>query len=216
LSTGSIDNLTGIKLGLVLCEACGLLSRPIDIDEPGHCLRCGNELSLRRKNAIQRTWALILAAAICYIPANILPVLNTITTVSTDDETIIDGVILLYKTGSWPLALIVLIASVVIPLAKLIALSYLLLSVQHRTAVGRHERVRLYRLVEIVGRWSMLDVFVDTFTVALIQLQPLMSVKPGPGVIFFAAVVVLTMIAAQTFDPRLIWDAGEDKEGPHD
>jgi paraquat-inducible protein A len=110
----------------------------------------------------------------------------------------------------------VLIASVVIPLAKLIALSYLLLSVQHGTAGARHERVRLYRLVEIVGRWSMLDVFVDTFTVALIQLQPLMSVKPGPGVIFFAAVVVLTMIAARTFDPRLIWDAGEDKEGSYD
>jgi paraquat-inducible protein A len=213
MSTGI---LTGIKLGLVSCEACGLLSRPADIDQPGQCPRCGNELSLRRKNAIQRTWALIIAAVICYIPANIFPVLNTITTVSTEDDTIIDGVILLYKTGSWPLALIVLIASVVIPLAKLIALSYLLLSVQRSAAGGRHERVRLYRIVEIVGRWSMLDVFVDTFTVALIQLQPLMSVKPGPGVIFFAAVVVLTMIAAQTFDPRLIWDTGEDKEGPYD
>ena len=142
--------------------------------------------------------------------------LNTITTVSTEDDTIIDGVILLYKTGSWPLALIVLIASVVIPLAKLIALSYLLLSVQRSAAGGMHERVRLYRLVEIVGRWSMLDVFVDTFTVALIQLQPLMSVKPGPGVIFFAAVVVLTMIAARTFDPRLIWDSGEGQEGSYD
>jgi paraquat-inducible protein A len=213
MSTGI---MTGRKLGLVSCEACGLLSRPADIGDPGHCPRCGNELSLRRKNAIQRTWALILAAAICYIPANILPVLNTITVTSAEDDTILDGVVLLYTTGSWPLALIVLIASVVIPLAKLIALSYLLLSVQRRSIVGSHERVRLYRLVEIVGRWSMLDVFVDTFTVALIQLQPLMSVKPGPGVIFFAAVVVLTMIAAQTFDPRLIWDAGEDKEGFYD
>jgi paraquat-inducible protein A len=212
MSTGI---LTGMKLGLASCEACGLLSRPVDINEPGHCPRCDNELSLRRKNSIQRTWALILAAAICYIPANILPVLNTITVTSAEDDTILDGVVLLYTTGSWPLALIVLIASVVIPLAKLIALSYLLLSVQHRTAVGRHERVRLYRLVEIVGRWSMLDVFVDTFTVALIQLQPLMSVKPGPGVIFFAAVVVLTMIAAQTFDPRLIWDT-EEEAGPDD
>jgi len=215
---GAMSNgiLTGMKLGLISCEACGLLSRPADIDEPGHCPRCGNELSLRRKNAIQRTWAFILAAAICYIPANILPVLNTITVTSTEDDTILDGVVLLYTTGSWPLALIVLIASVVIPLGKLIALSYLLLSVQRRSIVGSHERVRLYRLVEIVGRWSMLDVFVDTFTVALIQLQPLMSVKPGPGVIFFAAVVVLTMIAAQTFDPRLIWDAGEGKEGSYD
>jgi paraquat-inducible protein A len=213
MSTGI---LTGRTLGLVSCEACGLLSRPADIDDPGHCPRCGNELSLRHKNAIQRTWALILAAAICYVPANILPVLNTITVTSTEDDTILDGVVLLYTTGSWPLALIVLIASVVIPLAKLIALSYLLLSVQRRSIAGSHERIRLYRLVEVVGRWSMLDVFVDTFTVALIQLQPLMSVKPGPGVIFFAAVVVLTMIAAQTFDPRLIWDAGEDKEDPHD
>jgi len=208
--------LTGRKLGLVLCEACGLLSRPADIEDPGRCPRCGSELYLRRKNAIQRTWALILAAAICYIPANILPVLTTITVRSAEDDTILDGVVMLYTTGSWPLALIVLIASVVIPLAKLIALSYLLLSVQRSAAVGMHERVRLYRLVEIVGRWSMLDVFVDTFTVALIQLKPLMSVKPGPGVIFFAAVVVLTMIAAQSFDPRLIWDIGEGKEGPHD
>ena len=212
----SIGILTGRKLGLVLCEACGLLSRPVDIDDPKNCPRCGNELSLRRKNAIQRTWALILAAAICYVPANILPVLNTITVTSTEDDTILDGVVLLYTTGSWPLALIVLIASVVIPLAKLIALSYLLLSVQRRSIAGSHERIRLYRLVEVVGRWSMLDVFVDTFTVALIQLQPLMSVKPGPGVIFFAAVVVLTMIAAQTFDPRMIWDAGEGKEGSYD
>jgi paraquat-inducible protein A len=213
MSTGIV---TGVKLGLVSCETCGLLSRPADTVQPGHCPRCGNELSMRRKNAIQRTWALIIAAAICYIPANIFPVLNTITVTSAEDDTILDGVVLLYTTGSWPLALIVLIASVVIPLAKLIALSYLLLSIQHRKAEGSHERMRLYRLVEIVGRWSMLDVFVDTFTVALIQLQPLMSVKPGPGVIFFAAVVVLTMIAAQTFDPRLIWDAGEDKEGPDD
>ncbi len=213
MSTGV---LTGIKLGLVSCEACGLLTRPARMEEPGHCPRCGEELSLRRKNAIQRTWALIVAAAICYIPANVLPVLNTITVVSTEDDTILDGVVLLYTTGSWPLALIVLIASVVIPLAKLIALSYLLLSVQHRSILSRRERVRLYRLVEFVGRWSMLDVFVDTFTVALIQLQPLMSVKPGPGVIFFAAVVVLTMIAAQTFDPRLIWDTSEEQAGAND
>jgi paraquat-inducible protein A len=207
--------LTGIKLGLVLCEACGLLSRPADIDEPGYCQRCGNELSLRRKNAIQRTWALILAAAICYIPANVLPVLNTITTVSTDDDTIIDGVILLYKTGSWPLALIVLIASVVIPLAKLIALSYLLISVQRGSIKNNQDRTRLYRVVEFIGRWSMLDVFVDTFTVALIQLQPLMSVEPGMGVLFFAGVVVLTMIAAESFDPRLIWDTPNSRQGHH-
>jgi paraquat-inducible protein A len=193
-----------------------LLTKPADLGHPGHCLRCGEELALRKHNSIQRTWALIIAAAICYIPANLLPVMVTTTLVSAEEDTIMGGVVLLYMTGSWPLALIVLIASVVIPLAKLIALAYLLITVQRGTVGGRHERIRLHRLVEFVGRWSMLDVFVDTFTVALIQLEPLMSVKPGMGVLFFAAVVVLTMIAAETFDPRLIWDSSSDREGQND
>jgi paraquat-inducible protein A len=208
--------LTAIRLGIVSCEACGLLTKPADVKAPGHCPRCGEELALRRHNSIQRTWALIIAAAICYIPANLLPVMVTTTLVSAEEDTIMGGVVLLYMTGSWPLALIVLIASVVIPLAKLIALAYLLITVQRGTVGGRHERIRLHRLVEFVGRWSMLDVFVDTFTVALIQLEPLMSVKPGMGVLFFAAVVVLTMIAAETFDPRLIWDSSSDREGQND
>ena len=126
---------------------------------------------------------------------------------SSDSDTIMGGVVLLYTTGSWPLALIVLVASVMVPLGKLVALSYLLISVQRRSLGQSRERTRLYRMVEFIGRWSMLDVFVDTFTVALVQLQPLMSVEPGPGVLFFAAVVVLTMIAAESFDPRLIWDS---------
>jgi paraquat-inducible protein A len=199
--------LTAAQAGLVSCETCALLSRPAEAAEPGHCRRCGGKLESRRHHSIQRTWALVVAAAICYIPANILPVLNTTTLGSTDSDTIMGGVALLYTTGSWPLALVVLVASVMVPLGKLIALSYLLISVQRGSVQGHRDRTRLYRLVEIIGRWSMLDVFVDTFTVALIQLQPLMSVEPGPGVLFFAAVVVLTMIAAQSFDPRLIWDS---------
>ncbi len=198
---------TAAEAGLVLCEVCGLLSRPADPEDPGHCPRCDGELEFRRRNSIQRTWALIVAAAICYLPANILPVMTTQALGSVDEETIMGGVMLLYTTGSWPLALIVLIASVMIPLAKLIALAYLLITVQRGSIRNNRERTRLYRLVEFVGRWSMLDVFVDTFTVALIQLQPLMAVLPGPGVLFFASVVVLTMLAAETFDPRLIWDS---------
>ena len=153
----------------------------------------------------------MIAAAICYIPANALPVLNTTTLGSSDADTIIGGVVFLYTSGSWPLALIVLVASVMVPLGKLVALAYLLITVQRRSLGNGRERTRLYRVVEFVGRWSMLDVFVDTFTVALVQLSPLMSVDPGPGVLFFAAVVVLTMIAAESFDQRLIWDsnAGE-------
>jgi paraquat-inducible protein A len=210
------DMLTGITLGLVSCESCGLLSRPVDINEPGQCPRCGAELALRKHNAIQRSWAFIIAALICFVPANLLPVMVSTTLVGSEDDTIISGVILLYKTGSWHLALIVLIASIVIPLAKIMALAYLLVTVQRRSIKERHERLKLYRLVEFVGRWSMLDVFVITFTVALIQLQPLMSIKPGAGVLFFAAVVVLTMIGAEYFDPRLIWDSSNEQGGQHD
>ena len=165
-------------------------------------------------HSIQYTWALVIAAAICYIPANVLPVLTTTTLGSTDSDTIMGGVVFLYTSGSWPLALIVLIASVMIPLGKLVALAYLLITVQRGSLANNRERTRLYRMVEFIGRWSMLDVFVDTFTVALVQLQPLMSVEPGPGVLFFVAVVVLTMIAAESFDPRLIWDALANRGGP--
>jgi paraquat-inducible protein A len=200
--------LTAAQAGVVSCEICALLSRPVSAEHPGHCPRCGAELEFRPPHSIQYTWALVIAAAICYIPANVLPVLTTTTLGSSESDTIMGGVVFLYTSGSWPLALIVLIASVMVPLGKLVALSYLLITVQRGVPGGARERTRLYRLVEFIGRWSMLDVFVDTFTVALVQLQPLMSVDPGPGVLFFAAVVVLTMIAAETFDSRLIWDSG--------
>jgi len=206
---------SGAEAGLVSCETCGLLSRPAQPAHPGHCPRCGGRVEWRRRDSVQRTWALLVAAAICYIPANILPVLRTNTVVSSDADTIMSGAIFLYTSGSWPLAVIVLVASVMIPLGKLVALAYLLITVQRGSVASNRDRARLYRLVEIIGRWSMLDVFVDTFTVALIQLQPLMSVEPGPGVVFFMAVVVLTMLAVESFDPRLIWDAGTDWQSHH-
>src|SRR5215510_13984980 len=122
--------LTAAQVGLVSCETCGLLSRPARTTEPGYCPRCGAELAWRRHGSVQRTWALVIAAAICYIPANVLPVLTTTALGSADSDTIMGGVILLYRTGSWPLALIVLIASVMVPLGKLVALVYLLITVQ--------------------------------------------------------------------------------------
>jgi paraquat-inducible protein A len=207
--------LTGAAAGLVSCETCALLSRPADAAHPGYCPRCGGELEWRRHHSIQYTWALVVAAAICFIPANVLPVLSTTTLGSADSDTIMGGVVFLYTSGSWPLALIVLIASVMIPLGKLVALGYLLITVQRGTLGSSRERTRLYRMAGFIGRWSMLDVFVDTFTVALVQLQPLMFVEPGPGVVFFAAVVVLTMLAAESFDPRLIWDLGTSREDRH-
>ncbi len=198
---------TAAQRGLMSCDACQLLSRPAETDESPRCRRCGEELEFRRWGSIEKTWALVIAATICYFPAMLLPVLNTTTFGDTEGDTILGGVAFLYGSGSWPLALIVLIASVMIPLGKLAALVYLLVTVQRGSVKSNHDRTRLYRLVDVIGRWSMLDVFVDTFTVAMVQLEPLMSVAPGPGVLFFAAVVVLTMLAAETFDPRLIWDS---------
>ena len=207
---------TALREGFVSCEACGLLSRPAGAEEPGECPRCGEELEFRRRDAIQRTWALVVAAAICYLPANILPVMRTTTLTSEEPDTIISGVVYLYTSGSWYLALILLIASVMIPLAKLAALVYLLVTVQRGSIRNNRERARLYRVLEIIGRWSMVDVFVATFVVALIQLRPLMSVAPEPGVLFFSAVVILTIFAAESFDPRLIWDSIQGKQETDD
>jgi paraquat-inducible protein A len=201
--------------GLIGCEACGLLVRPAHAEEPGHCPRCGAELEFRRARSLQITWALVIAAAICYLPANLLPVMVSTTFAGTEDDTIMSGVVYLYTSGSWPLALIVLIASVMVPIGKLVALSYVLVAIQRGNASGQVERTRLFRIVHIIGKWSMLDVVVVTFTVALVQLQPLMAVLPGEGVLFFCAVVVLTMIAAESLDPRLIWDEPKPLQGRH-
>jgi paraquat-inducible protein A len=209
------SGITAAQAGLVSCESCHLVSRAASAEEPGFCQRCGENLEIRRRGSIATTWALAIAAAICYVPANMLPVLNTVTPQGSDDDTIMGGVIFLYTSGSWPLALMVLVASVMIPLGKLVSIGYLLITVQSGSVRSHRERTRLYRIVVFIGRWSMLDVFVDTFTVALVQLEPLMSVMPGPGVLFFAAVVVLTMLAAESFDPRLIWDSANTGETVH-
>jgi paraquat-inducible protein A len=193
--------------GLVSCHDCALVVRARSPSSPGHCPRCAAPLAFRKTRSIERTWALLIAAAILYAPANLLPVLTTYTLVSRDSDTIMSGVVYLWTSGSWPLSVIVLVASVIIPIGKILALGLVLASVQLRWNVSRRQRTRMYRIVEFIGRWSMLDVFVDTFVVALVQLSPLMSVDPGPGVVYFMAVVILTMFAAQSFDPRLIWDA---------
>ncbi len=208
----STKALTAIQLGLQSCETCGLLSRPAAGDDEPRCPRCDEELAFRKHDSIQRTWAYLIGAAVCYIPANLLPVLSTTTAGGADSDTILQGVVLLWSPTGWPLSIIVLVASIMIPSAKILALAYLLITTQRGSIKNNAQRVRLYRMVEFIGRWSMVDVFVDTFTAALIQLQPLMSVEPGPGLLFFAAVVVLTMLAVESFDPRLIWDSAIPKE----
>src|SRR5947207_2522025 len=211
----SATPVTAMQLGLQSCEGCGLLSRPAPGAEEGYCPRCDQVLEFRKPKSIERTWAFLIAAAICYIPANLLPVLTTNTAAGPESDTILQGVVLLWSPTGWPLSLIVLFASIMIPSAKILALVYLLVTVQRGSVESNVQRVRLYRMVELIGRWSMVDVFVDTFTAALIQLQPLMSVEPGPGLLFFAAVVVLTMLAVESFDPRLIWDAARVAEVRH-
>jgi paraquat-inducible protein A len=203
----SADAVTAMQYGLQSCEACGLLSRPAPGEEDGYCPRCDAALEFRKPASLQRTWAYVIGAAICYVPANLLPVLTTTTAAGTESDTILQGVVLLWSPTGWPLSLIVLLASIIIPSAKILALAYLLITVQRGSVENNEQRVRLYRVVEFIGRWSMVDVFVDAFTAALVQLQPLMSVAPAPGLFFFAAVVVLTMLAAESFDPRLIWDS---------
>jgi paraquat-inducible protein A len=208
----SLSALTAMQAGLQGCRTCGLVSRPAPDREFGRCPRCDEVLTFRKPASLQRTWAYLIGAAVCYIPANVLPVLATTTATGTETDTILQGVVLLWSPTGWPLSLIVLFASIMIPSAKILALSYLLITVRWGSVKNNEQRLRLYRTVEFIGRWSMVDVFVDTFTAALIQLQPLMSVEPGPGLFFFAAVVVLTMLAVESFDPRLIWDATNSNE----
>ena len=207
-------NITAARSGLFNCHGCSLLVRRPSAVGRAHarCPRCGARLHLRKPNSITRTWALLTAALIFYIPANLLPVTITTYLGSTQPDTIMSGVIFFMQTGSWGIALIIFVASIVVPIAKLIVLGGLLLSVQRRTRWRPEDRTRLYRITELVGRWSMLDVFVVTVLVALVRLGYLTTIEAGSGVVYFAAVVVITMIAAMTFDPRLIWDALEKKD----
>lgn len=197
------------ELRVIGCPACGLVCRAAPPGANIECPRCTCALHARKPHSIGRTWALLIASALLYLPANALPIMHTTTLFDDRHDTIVGGVLTLWAAGSWDLALIVFLASVVVPLAKIGILSVLLLSVQFGWLSGRRRRTRLYRLVEWIGQWSMLDIFVVVLLVALVQFSTLARVEPGPGAIAFGAVVVLTLLAAQSFDPRLIWDAAD-------
>jgi paraquat-inducible protein A len=173
------------------------------------CRRCGSALHLRKPDSIARTWALLIAAYILYVPANVLPMMRTGSMFGAQSDTIMSGVVYLWHSGSWHIALVVFIASIVVPLAKMLSLTYLLISVQLGWTTRSLERTKLYRILEFVGPWSMLDVYVVLILVALVQLKSLASIQPGLAVAAFGAVVVLTMFAAMTFDPRLLWNPKE-------
>lgn len=192
--------------GLLTCHSCGLLARcppqPADL----RCPRCGGRLHTRKPGGTGRSWALLIAAYLLFIPANTLPIMATGSLFGSQKDTILSGVAYLWHSGSWPLAALVFFASIIVPLGKLLILTGLLVSVERRSVRFRRLRTRLYRLLEFIGRWSMLDIYVVTLLSALVQLQSLASITPMPGALAFGGVVVLTMLAAMAFDPRLIWD----------
>ena len=205
--------LTAARSGLMSCHACHQLSRisPMLTEGEAICPRCGAHLHLRKPNSISRTWALLIAAYILYIPANLLPVMTVISFGKGEADTILSGVKELIHAGMLPIALLVFFASITVPVLKLLALTYLLLSVQYKSQWRPRQRTKLYRLTEVVGRWSMIDIFMISILIALVKLDAVATIEPGPGAISFAAVVILTMFAAMSFDPRLIWDSIEEK-----
>ena len=203
---------TAAAMGLVSCRACGQLNRA-RAGARARCARCGSELRSRKPEATARTTALLAAAYVLYLPANLLPILETASLgEASAGDTILSGVVKLWRDGWWPLAIVILVASIVIPLAKLIVLTYLVLAVRLRRSARRLGRTRLYRLVDLVGKWSMVDIYVGALLVSLVQFQPLAGVSPGPAAIAFGAVVVVTMFASLSFDPRLLWD--DEVAGP--
>lgn len=206
---------TARQLGMALCHDCHILvDWPVLASgERAHCPRCGAQIHQRKPNSVRRTWALLIASCILYVPANLLPITITTSLGDVQSDTIISGIIYFLKSGSFVVAMVIFVASVVVPLMKLLILSSLLLSVQLKSAWRPKERTGLYRLTEFVGRWSMVDIYVVTILVALVKLGALADIEAGPAAGYFAAVVVITMFAANSFDPRLIWDT---IEGKHD
>jgi paraquat-inducible protein A len=199
-------SLLGARTHRMGCDTCHLVTRGRD---GALCPRCGFTLHHRKPDSINRTWALVVASIILYIPANTYPVLTVIRFGAGEPSTILQGVRELIGVGQWPLAMLVFFASVTVPVLKLVSLILLLTTTMAGVRARRRDRTVLYRVIDAVGRWSMIDIFMESILVALIQFGAVVTITPGPGAIAFAAVVILTMLAARTFDPRLIWDRAD-------
>jgi paraquat-inducible protein A len=204
---------TALAASCAVCHDCRLLTR-LPQHSAGHagCPRCGAGVHPRKPHSLERTWAYVIAACLCYLPANLLPIMKITSLGRAQADTIMSGVVYLLTHGMWPLAVVVFTASVFVPILKIAILISLLVSVHRRSRWRPVERTRLYRITEAIGRWSMVDIFVVTILVALVHLGNLASVEAQPGAVFFGAVVVLTMLAAESFDPRLIWDRSEARK----
>jgi paraquat-inducible protein A len=194
--------------GLARCRVCGLLARMPKVGAGAACRRCGTELTYRKRRSLERTWAYLVSAYILYIPANVLPIMHTESLVQRRDDTIFSGVIYLWSVHSYMLAVVVFVASITVPLVKLVVLTVLAVSVKHPSSFRRIERARAYRIVESIGRWSMLDVYVAALLTSLVH-QQVAVISVGPAAFAFTAVVITTLMASRAFDARLLWDSAE-------
>jgi len=190
------------------CHTCGLA---VNMNKQSHaeCPRCGSEVHFRKPDSVNRAWAFLIAAFIMYIPANTEPMMRTVSLGNESADTIMSGVIYFLSHGDWHLALVIFAASVMLPLLKIIAIAYILISIQRGSTKRKMEKTKLYRIAELLGKWSMLDIFVVGLMVMLVQLGSLTTINPGPACIAFALVVILTMFAEEALDPKLIWDQQE-------
>lgn len=199
---------TGLQQNLKLCQVCTAIV-PL---AQSHCSRCNTRVRIRQRASIQNTMALLIAATLLYIPANLLPIMRTVSFGETTDSTIISGLFLMWRDGAYPVAIIILIASVIVPVAKILIMFWLCYLTRLPFSRRQRHSGTIYRLVDWVGRWSMVDVLVVAIMAALVRFDLFMSVYPGVGALVFAAVVILTMLAALSFDPRLLWDPLAEQE----
>lgn len=198
--------VTARELGIVACETCGRVARaPRDAQASAHCPHCGSALHSRLPGSLARTWAYLLAACVLYIPSNLLVMMHTADYAGRRSDTIVSGVIKLWTDGAHGIAVVVFVASVVVPVLKIGVMAYLAISVQLGWTGLQRQRAQWFRFIERIGHWSMLDVFVVALLVALVDFN-VARVEPGPAALAFGVVVILTMLAAKSFDPRLIWD----------
>lgn len=195
-------------IGLAGCHTCNKVVELND-NSVADCPRCHSKVHYRKHNSVSRAWALLISAFIMYIPANTEPIMYTVYPGEKTADTIFSGIVYFLSHGDWPIALVIFFASMVIPLAKMITIAYILIMVQRKSTRRKIENTRLYMLAELMGKWSMVDIFVVALMAALIQLDALATITPGPAGIAFAATVILTMFAAMAFDPKLIWDQTE-------
>ncbi|BBP74807.1 hypothetical protein PHLH7_09110 [Pseudomonas sp. Ost2] len=204
--------MRAIDAGILICTECHELNRQEPDADEQVCTRCGALVHPRRPNSLMRTWALLLTSAILYIPANMLPIMTISSLGKGDPSTIMAGVIVLVQHGMFPIAAVVFVASILVPTFKLVGIALLLFSVQRHQPLSARQRIIMYRFIEFIGRWSMLDIFVIAILVAVVNFGRIASVEANLGAVAFASVVVLTMLAAVTFDPRLIWDNTESDD----